>query len=251
MILRSITEHVKAQNWTAVALDFFIVVVGVFIGIQVSNWNDGRSDRARESAIIEALKQDFRKLDGWVSSNIESHERGIDGLTVIADAIDAGNLPQDKRQRFENGLRYGYINSSFPASATLNEITASGQLSLIRDQELRGALATYDSFRAASFRTSSDIRSIAVAYMPAFTSRFRYNRQREFVDVDDDSARNWTYTAIGDYDFDAMADDPGFYEAVEELRETQILWLNWQRATQTRLRQVRDSLGDPATGENK
>ena len=29
MILRRITEHVKAQNWFAVGLDFFIVVVGV------------------------------------------------------------------------------------------------------------------------------------------------------------------------------------------------------------------------------
>ena len=39
MILARVIEHVKAQNWTAVALDFFIVVMGVFIGIQVSNWN--------------------------------------------------------------------------------------------------------------------------------------------------------------------------------------------------------------------
>ena len=29
MILRRITEHVKAQNWFAVAIDFVIVVVGV------------------------------------------------------------------------------------------------------------------------------------------------------------------------------------------------------------------------------
>lgn len=39
MLLRRVTENVKAQNWTAVALDFVIVVVGVFIGIQVANWN--------------------------------------------------------------------------------------------------------------------------------------------------------------------------------------------------------------------
>jgi len=39
MLLRRITEHVKAQNRAAVALDFCIVVVGVFIGIQGANWN--------------------------------------------------------------------------------------------------------------------------------------------------------------------------------------------------------------------
>lgn len=42
MLPRRVIEHVKNQNWTAVALDFVIVVAGVFIGIQVSNWNDAR-----------------------------------------------------------------------------------------------------------------------------------------------------------------------------------------------------------------
>jgi len=42
MRLRSITKNVKDQNWFAVWLDFFIVVSGVFIGIQLGNWNDAR-----------------------------------------------------------------------------------------------------------------------------------------------------------------------------------------------------------------
>ena len=42
MLLRRVIENVKAQNWLAVSLDFVIVVVGVFIGIQVANWNDAR-----------------------------------------------------------------------------------------------------------------------------------------------------------------------------------------------------------------
>ncbi|MBK8198165.1 MAG: hypothetical protein IPK75_07315 [Acidobacteria bacterium] len=39
MLLRRMTQHVKAQNWFAVALDFVIVVTGVFLGIQIGNWN--------------------------------------------------------------------------------------------------------------------------------------------------------------------------------------------------------------------
>lgn len=31
MLFRSITKHVKDQNWFAVALDFFIVVVGILL----------------------------------------------------------------------------------------------------------------------------------------------------------------------------------------------------------------------------
>ncbi len=42
MLLRRITEHIDNQNWLAVAVDFCIVVLGVFIGLQVSNWSENQ-----------------------------------------------------------------------------------------------------------------------------------------------------------------------------------------------------------------
>ena len=63
MILRRITQHVKEQNWFAVGVDFFIVVVGVFIGIQVANWNDSN---ANHKAYLHALE----RLDNEISSNL-------------------------------------------------------------------------------------------------------------------------------------------------------------------------------------
>lgn len=44
MILRRITKHVKDQNWFAVALDFVIVVVGILIAFQITNWSAARQD---------------------------------------------------------------------------------------------------------------------------------------------------------------------------------------------------------------
>ncbi len=59
MILRSITKHVRDQNWFAVGLDFFIVVVGVFIGIQVANWNEAQADRSRELRLLGELRAEL------------------------------------------------------------------------------------------------------------------------------------------------------------------------------------------------
>jgi len=42
MILRSVTKHVKDQNWFAVGLNVIIVIVGIFLGMQVTDWNDNR-----------------------------------------------------------------------------------------------------------------------------------------------------------------------------------------------------------------
>ena len=61
MLLRRFIEHVKDQNWSAVDLDFVIVVLGVFIGIQVSNWNDVRRDSALARNYLERLTVDAAK----------------------------------------------------------------------------------------------------------------------------------------------------------------------------------------------
>ncbi len=56
MILRRITQHVREQNWTAIGIDFVIVVIGVFVGIQVSNWNQQRQARGQERELLARLR---------------------------------------------------------------------------------------------------------------------------------------------------------------------------------------------------
>ncbi len=60
MILRRVIGHFRQQEWTAIAIDFVIVVVGVFVGLQVNNWNEARADRVREAAHLAGLAQDIR-----------------------------------------------------------------------------------------------------------------------------------------------------------------------------------------------
>ena len=44
MMLRRVMEHVRRQDWAAVAIDFVITVVGVFVGLQAANLNEDRID---------------------------------------------------------------------------------------------------------------------------------------------------------------------------------------------------------------
>ena len=55
MIFRRIKAHIKKGNWLAVGIDFCIVVIGVFIGIQVANWNDARIDKLQSNDLYERL----------------------------------------------------------------------------------------------------------------------------------------------------------------------------------------------------
>ena len=61
MILRRIKAQIEKENWFAVGVDFLIVVVGVFIGIQVANWNDARANHQLGRDYIVRLTSDLQQ----------------------------------------------------------------------------------------------------------------------------------------------------------------------------------------------
>ena len=60
MILRRLTANLRAQNWTAISLEFLIVVIGVFIGTQVSNWNQERIERRETERMLEQFRPELQ-----------------------------------------------------------------------------------------------------------------------------------------------------------------------------------------------
>ena len=83
MILRRLTEHVKAQNWFAVAIDFVIVVLGVFIGIQVSNWNAQRLERERDKQSLALFVDELKLMR-------EEAEYDLKRVTEVGAALSQG-----------------------------------------------------------------------------------------------------------------------------------------------------------------
>lgn len=62
MILRRLTANLRAQNWTAISIDLLIVVLGVFLGIQASNWNQARTDRAETRRLLMRIEPEIEQI---------------------------------------------------------------------------------------------------------------------------------------------------------------------------------------------
>ena len=63
-----IADQLKAHNWLAVLIEFVIVVAGVFVGLQVNNWNADRDRDARTAKIVEAVRRDLRDANAVETS---------------------------------------------------------------------------------------------------------------------------------------------------------------------------------------
>ncbi len=85
MLLRRMTQHIKNQNWFAVGLDFVIVVVGVFIGIQVANWNEARTEDELASRYIVQLAADIRSDIADIDTGYKTSEWRLAALTVLLE----------------------------------------------------------------------------------------------------------------------------------------------------------------------
>lgn len=144
MLLRRVIEHVRTQQWTAIAIDFVIVVVGVFIGIQAANWNEARADESRARGYLERIHSDleadlanYQNRIGFWNAVSRYGRRGL-------SYADTGRIPAATQW----DLLLAYFQASQVAefwtrSTTYDEIKSAGELHLIANLDLRNALARY------------------------------------------------------------------------------------------------------------
>lgn len=79
MIFRRIKAHVQKENWFAVGIDFVIVVVGVFLGIQIGNWNEARVSHVQEAEYLEQLRNEISANADMARMQFDFVDRVIEG----------------------------------------------------------------------------------------------------------------------------------------------------------------------------
>ncbi|MEO0452474.1 MAG: hypothetical protein AAFZ74_19330 [Pseudomonadota bacterium] len=156
MLLRRITKHVKDQNWFAVALDFMIVVIGVFIGLQVANWNDSRVERVELVDQLSSLHAEF-------SENLIRFETYGDQLDGQIKAIsNLRRIVAEDDQEFEAAEidRQLMAVIGIPVftvdRTTLDELAANGAFRELSEYELRAPLVAWGQAFQALRRIESD-----------------------------------------------------------------------------------------------
>jgi hypothetical protein len=144
MLLRRVIEHVRKQEWTAVAIDFVIVVAGVFVGIQAANWNEVRSDQSRARGYLERIHSDLE-------ADLANYQNRIRFWNAVSTYGRTG-LSYADTGRMDDGTQWDLLLAYFQASqvaefwtrsTTYDELKAAGELNLIANLDLRNALANY------------------------------------------------------------------------------------------------------------
>lgn len=213
MILRRLTQSLREQNWTAIAIEFVLLVVGVFLGIQVSNWNTAQIARNDARDALYRLRNDMRlsyQLTGYGMTFMAENARYAN---LVYERLQSCQLPEADRDAFATGLyRLGKIVPARFVSTTFDELRDSGKLGLIDDPALREALdevARRQASHEVVFNMIASRIGSQIAYVDS-TAIIRIN-----APVGGDARIRWSQL---DIDFDTLCKDRRFKAAVAAIR---------------------------------
>lgn len=148
LLLRRIGTHLKEQNWFAVAAEFLIVVTGVFLGIQVSNWNAEYQERQDERQILKRLSDETDVLLSAVQTETATLRQKTDLLInvqpVIYSVEAARPLSDEECEAVALSHIYRLGSDELPI---LNELIGTGRFDRLRDDGVKQMLREYILFR--------------------------------------------------------------------------------------------------------
>lgn len=153
MLLRRFSQHISDQNWFAVGLDILVVIVGIFLGTQVSNWNAERLNKDLEQSILNRLETEFT----YQETEFEVLARRLKVFKESARSVVVAfenDIPPENEALFAEWLSEVYNLGRPPArSATYVQLLSSGDLNLLTNERLRDLLVRYDqSIERNSFK---------------------------------------------------------------------------------------------------
>ncbi|MBP8081361.1 MAG: hypothetical protein KAY12_04305 [Arenimonas sp.] len=136
MILRRLSQSLKEQNWTAIIIEFVLLVTGVFLGIQVSNWNAERETRQKSAIFTARLMTDLR-VEAWAYQYLIEYQRDVQANARRAlDGFD-GSQPLSDEQLVIAAYRATQYESQDRHRATYDELVSTGTIGLITNQKMR------------------------------------------------------------------------------------------------------------------
>jgi hypothetical protein len=144
MILRRLAQSLREQNWATITIEFVLLVVGVFLGIQAANWNERRAEDVKAQAYLARIHINLQ-------ADLQSIERR-ETLWRQVLVYGKGAIRYAETGELVEGSAWKTVLAFYQASqlwqwvtsdSTYQEMRSGGELGLIRDQGLRDRLSQY------------------------------------------------------------------------------------------------------------
>ncbi|UAM99091.1 hypothetical protein K8354_04500 [Polaribacter litorisediminis] len=120
--------------------EIVLVMIGILLALQVSNWNQDRKDRISERKILNNINRDFIQNKASFDLVKVDNYKNLAVLDSIVQILKEGGITIEKYNKY-NKLIIG--NTYNPYSSTVDAVINSNSLELIQDDELQKYLVSW------------------------------------------------------------------------------------------------------------
>jgi hypothetical protein len=141
MILRKLADAIREQNWSTVILEILIVVVGIFIGLQVDGWNEGRKKQQDIEVQLLRIADDAAVLIAETDRLIVDFDNRIARAQIALEVLDGTPLTEANTPAFELALEESFqLNEVEVDLPSLDILMNTGDIDQVADANARNAL---------------------------------------------------------------------------------------------------------------
>jgi len=181
LILKRLVKNIKKQDWFSVLLELCIVVLGIYLGFQATQWQAEREAKHAESQLLMRLLEDLTNLEnenhriiGHYNVQLEKYNKALE-FTRSDDSWKLGHKAW--RKQLQPLMGYADPVVDLPV---YQEIVATAQFSNIKNQLFRSELTR---FAHKLGNTEDSNKAFLTLYGPAYQSVFDHLTERkEFPD---------------------------------------------------------------------
>ena len=173
MILTRIRERVRAQDWFAVTVELLIVVLGVFFGIQVANWNTERVERETGRVYRQRILDDLNSNAADIEMRVRYyHQVRAHALAALA-VVRAPDRPAGEQFLIDLYEATQVVPRVLKRN-TWEEVLSTGAMNVIGSPGRREMISNY--YQSAD-TVEFTLRSVT-PYRAWMRSRMPYDIQR-------------------------------------------------------------------------
>jgi hypothetical protein len=236
MILLRLSKAIRQQDWFAVCIEFAVVVLGIFAGLQANEWAQERQDRKQERAALERLFLESESAYALLQGSLQQTER-LNRIRRAAVQFADSKAPVPEN---ELPLKIG-INTLarfppvMPVSVAYDELKAAGQMQLIRSAELRSQLAEFHTELAYYNQLQEGLAESVPGFFDVYQRHviWDYNPESTTTDI-----------LLSTYDWESLRSDEAFMFAIIGLLRNQLVSEQGLAELRDRAKSLCESLGD-------
>lgn len=131
-------------NTKRLAAEFVVIVVGVLVALGVDGWRETRQNRAEEARLLASIEADLVADSVDIAQGMASTEEVRASLLGVRQHL-SGVRPLADANFITLVEWAGWLYEPRRNSGTYGQMVSTGSISVIRDQDVKNALAAYEA----------------------------------------------------------------------------------------------------------